>query len=167
METEKPRKKSMGQTQKKTKAEITGRAIIDYLLPRLDLSRIQSLAELLDVEKRTLENWYDKTYDELDKRSARLKALFDAIYQFEKESIPPSAYKILLTETPVGKFGSLLEAIRNEPENSLLDHVIKMFTERYFFAINEQQIKKSLAKNRISESDKEKIRRKHKKSLSR
>ncbi len=154
----------MGQPKEKEGVEeFNGRMIVDYLMNQLNLNREQSVAELLEIEKRTLENWYDKSYEQLNKRSARLKALYDAIYKFETSYIPPSDFMYLLKETPVGDFRCLMDAIISEPDNSLLDAVVKMFTDRYFFDITDTQDKESLAKSQLSESDKERIRKKFRK----
>src|SRR5262249_36907754 len=76
--------------------EFTGERIVAYLLKAFNFERAQTLAELLNVDARTLSNWTKKSYDELNKQSGRLRALYDAIFAFEQAHIPPSAYLRLL-----------------------------------------------------------------------
>lgn len=160
MEVERPKDKKMAKPANKT-SEFTGEKIIAYLMKTLGFKRRQTLAELLDVEDRTLSNWKNESYENLIKQSARLRVVYDAVYAFEGAGIPQSAYLKLLNGELLGTERSLIQAINADPNNELIPTVIRMFSEKYFVDIPKSHIDKTLKEGKLSEDDRERIRTKH------
>lgn len=166
MELEKDKKKMGAEQLKKHDSVQTGADIINYLLKTLDLPRKQSLAELLEINIRTLDNWATLSAQKLDKNKQSLKALFELVNKMEGQNIPASAMLKLLKGQLTEKSTSpmLIQIIVQDPMNPLLDYtsdkVVQEFKEKYYDKVSSDEIEQMKKTYKLSDDQRKQILKK-------
>lgn len=150
------------------KSEFHGRDLISYLVENLEIGQ-QDLATLLRINVRTLTNWANTPYDELEKGNLSLRAVYQSVYRMIQEEVPPSAIHKLLTGKLLDKEDSptLIDVINEHPGNPLIEvtveNLIKDFKKKFYTRVSAEDMKKMNERFRLTDEQRDELRKKFKK----
>lgn len=169
MEIEKANKRRKGKMGAAPAIEFSGRDLIQSLMQTLGYKSLQQLASLLGISERTLRNWAEISYEELDKKSLCLKVLFHVVERMKEENIPQSAILKLISGQLLDRSGAptLINKINLEPKNDLIEvtaeGLIKDFKKGFYSKISKQELDEVNNRFRLTDDQQHELLKKFKK----